>query len=114
VRAFSLAASAFFPRWCWGVFWKRANQWAILGMSAGLGTFMYYMYATILLRGECPLWWGHQPISAGIFGHAGGYRRRDIGSLLTAAEQEMSGVGRPRSLPEPGRRHQEKPLSWKS
>jgi len=45
--AFSLAASAFFPALVLGVFWKRANQTgAVIGMLAGLGICMYYMYMT--------------------------------------------------------------------
>jgi cation/acetate symporter len=85
--AFSLAASAFFPALVLGVFWKRANKWgAILGMSAGLGTCMYYMYATYPFFGvNAPLWWDINPISAGIFGMPVGIAGVIIGSLLTTA-----------------------------
>ena len=85
--AFSLAASAFFPALALGVFWKRANKWgAIVGMSAGLGTCMYYMYMTYPFFGvNAPLWWDINPISAGIFGMPVGFAGVIIASLLTAA-----------------------------
>ena len=85
--AFSLAASAFFPALALGVFWKRANKWgAILGMSAGLGTCMYYMYMTYPFFGvNAPLWWDINPISAGIFGMPVGIIGVIVGSLLTTA-----------------------------
>ncbi len=85
--AFSLAASAFFPALALGVFWKRANKWgAIVGMSAGLLTCMYYMYATYPFFGvNAPLWWDINPISAGIFGMPVGILGVIVGSMLTAA-----------------------------
>ena len=85
--AFSLAASGFFPALALGVFWKRANKWgAIVGMSAGLGTCMYYMYMTYPFFGvNAPLWWDINPISAGIFGMPVGIIGVIVGSMLTAA-----------------------------
>jgi cation/acetate symporter len=85
--AFSLAASAFFPALALGIFWKRANKWgAILGMTAGLGTCMYYMYMTYPFFGvNAPQWWDINPISAGIFGMPVGIIGVIVGSLLTAA-----------------------------
>jgi cation/acetate symporter len=85
--AFSLAASAFFPALVCGVFWRRANKaGAILGMVAGLGVCMYYMYMTYPFFGvNAPLWFGINPISAGIFGIPIGFAGIIIGSLLTPA-----------------------------
>ncbi|MDD2685146.1 MAG: cation acetate symporter [Gallionella sp.] len=85
--AFSLAASAFFPALVLGIFWKRANKWgAVIGMSAGLGTCMFYMYITYPFFGiNAPLWWDINPISAGIFGMPVGIAGVIIGSLLTKA-----------------------------
>jgi len=85
--AFSLAASGFFPALALGVFWKRANKWgAIVGMSAGLGTCMYYMYMPFPFFGlNAPLWWDINPISAGIFGMPVGIIGVIVGSMLTAA-----------------------------
>ncbi|MCW5666432.1 MAG: VC_2705 family sodium/solute symporter [Piscinibacter sp.] len=91
--AFSFAAAAFFPALVLGVFWKRANKWgASLGMIAGLGTTFYYMVTTQpWLRGifgvtsPVELWWGIQPISAGLFGVPIGFAVIIIVSLLTPA-----------------------------
>jgi len=101
--AFSLAASAFFPALVLGVFWKRANKWgAITGMVAGLGICMYYMAVTYpffrdFLGVTAPIasymWWGMNPISAGVFGVPVGLITIWIVSLLTPApdrqEQEL-------------------------
>lgn len=74
--AFSFAASAFFPALTLGIFWKRATGVAAsLGMVAGLGTTLLYMTLTqpwmrslFGVTRPIELWWGIQPISAGIFG----------------------------------------------
>jgi cation/acetate symporter len=91
--AFSFAAAAFFPALVLGVFWKRANKWgATLGMVAGLGITFYYMATTqTWLRGvfgvtsPVELWWGIQPISAGVFGVPLGFAVIIIVSLLSPA-----------------------------
>jgi cation/acetate symporter len=85
--AFSLAASGFFPALVCGVFWKRANKvGAVIGMLAGLGVCMYYMYMTYPFFGvKAPLWWDINPISAGIFGIPAGFVGIIIGSLLAPA-----------------------------
>jgi len=87
--AFSLAASAFFPALVLGVFWKRATKWgAIIGMSAGLGLAMYYMlrtypFFTNMGIPKMDLWFGLNPISAGVFGLPVGLLTIIIVSLLT-------------------------------
>lgn len=91
--AFSFAAAAFFPALVLGIFWKRANKWgASLGMIAGLGTTFYYMATTQpWMRGifgvTSPIadniWWGIQPISAGLFGVPVGFAVIIIVSLFT-------------------------------
>jgi cation/acetate symporter len=91
--AFSFAAAAFFPALVLGVFWKRANKWgAVLGMIAGLGITFYYMVTTQpWLRGifgvtsPVELWWGIQPISAGLFGVPLGFAVIIVVSLITPA-----------------------------
>ncbi len=93
--AFSLAASAFFPALVLGVFWKRANKWgAIAGMVAGLGVCWYYMSTTYpflrdLFGVTRPIaeymWFGMNPISAGMFGLPVGLVTIWIVSLLTPA-----------------------------
>ncbi|MFN3543225.1 MAG: sodium:solute symporter family protein [Thiobacillus sp.] len=86
--AFSLAASAFFPALVLGVFWKRANYTgAVIGMLAGLGVCMYYMYMTYPFFGGVPAneWFAIKPIAAGVFGMPVGFLGVIIGSLLTRA-----------------------------
>ena len=91
--AFSFAAASFFPALVLGVFWKRANKWgASLGMVAGLGITFYYMVTTqAWLRGifgvtsPIELWFGIQPISAGVFGVPLGFAVILIVSLITPA-----------------------------
>ena len=88
--AFSLAASAFFPPLVLGVFWKRANKWgAIVGMIAGLSVCIYYMlrtypFFTNMGVPKMDLWFGLNPISAGMFGLPVGLVTIWIVSLLTA------------------------------
>ena len=89
--AFSLAASAFFPPLVLGVFWKRANKWgAIIGMTAGLSVCLYYMmrtypFFTNMGVPKMDLWFGLNPISAGVFGLPIGLLTIIIVSMLTPA-----------------------------
>jgi cation/acetate symporter len=86
--AFSLAASAFFPALVLGVFWKRANYTgAVVGMLAGLGVCMYYMFITYPFFGGVPAneWFAIKPIAAGVFGMPIGFIGVIVGSLLTRA-----------------------------
>ncbi len=79
--AFSFAASAFFPALVLGIFWKRTNGLAAsIGMLTGLGVTLYYMainqpWLRQVFRVTVPvdLWWGIQPISAGLFGVPAGF-----------------------------------------
>src|SRR5574340_841282 len=86
--AFSLAASAFFPALVLGVFWKRANYLgAVIGMLAGLGVCMYYMFITYDFFGGVSAneWFAIKPIAAGVFGMPAGFLGIIIGSLLSKA-----------------------------
>jgi cation/acetate symporter len=74
--SFSLAASAFVPAMVLGIFWSNATRsGAVAGMLGGLGITLYYMLVNSAgLRaffgvppGEM-LWFGIQPLSAGVFG----------------------------------------------
>ena len=74
--SFSLAASAFVPVMVLGIFWRgTTRQGAVVGMLAGLGIAVYYMLSHVpVLRTWAGwlladgLWFGIQPISAGVFG----------------------------------------------
>lgn len=89
--AFSFAAAALFPVLTLGIFWQRANKWgAIAGMVGGLGITMYYMLTTqpwlrsvFGIVSPIELWFGIQPISAGIFGVPVGFILVIVVSLLT-------------------------------
>jgi cation/acetate symporter len=78
--SFSLAGAAFVPVMVLGIFWKGTTRTgAVGGMLAGLGVTIYYM--AINLPGVRSalglvadgLWWGIQPVSAGVFGVAAGF-----------------------------------------
>jgi cation/acetate symporter len=89
--AFSFAAASFFPALSLGIFWKRATGIAAsLGMVAGLGVTAYYMLvnqpwlrATFGITSPVQLWWGIDPISAGIFGVPVGFAVIVLVSLVT-------------------------------
>ncbi len=88
--AFSLAASAFFPPLVLGVFWKRANKWgAVIGMTTGLAVCVYYMlrtypFFTNMGVPKMDLWFGLNPVSAGVFGLPAGLLTIIAVSLLTS------------------------------
>ncbi|MCU0761907.1 MAG: cation acetate symporter [Hydrogenophaga sp.] len=91
--AFSFAAAAFFPALVLGIFWKRATGIAAsVGMIAGLGITFYYMVTTqpwmrsvFGITSPVELWWGIQPISAGLFGVPVGFAVIILLSLVTPA-----------------------------
>ncbi len=74
--AFSLAASIFFPALVLGIFWRRATYWgAVLGMLVGFSVSVFYMVTNqpwlrnlFGIESAVSLWWGIQPLSAGVFG----------------------------------------------
>lgn len=88
--SFSLAGAAFVPAMVLGIFWKRMTRsGAVAGMLAGLGTTVVYMVLNFpVLRqwfgfsGE-HLWFGIQPVSAGVFGVPVGVLVAVIVSLLS-------------------------------
>lgn len=89
--AFSFAAASFFPALSIGIFWKRATGTAAtMGMVAGLGVTTYYMVvnqpwlrATFGISSPVQLWWGIEPISAGLFGVPVGFAVILLVSLVT-------------------------------
>lgn len=109
--AFSFAGAALFPVLVLGVFWKRANRWgALAGMLVGMGVTAYYMAVTqpwlrsaLGLSGIPELWWGIQPISAGLFGVPASFAAIVLVSLLTPPTRgaQAALVDRLRSPPRP-------------
>ena len=89
--AFSFAAASFFPALSMGIFWKRATGTAAtMGMIAGLGVTSYYMVVnqpwlrdTFGISSPVQLWWGIDPISAGLFGVPVGFTVIILVSLVT-------------------------------
>jgi len=92
--AFSFAASSFFPALIMGIFWKRTNKWgAVSGMAVGLVTTAVYMSLdstflrdTLLhlpLDAPSLLWFGIEPMAAGIFGAPAAFITMIVVSLLT-------------------------------
>jgi cation/acetate symporter len=88
--SFSLAASALLPAMVLGIFWPRATRaGAVSGMLAGFGVTVYYMTANAPAvraafgaAGPPSLWFGIQPIAAGVFGVALGVLVMVLVSLL--------------------------------
>lgn len=88
--SFSLAASAFVPAMIMGIFWSRTTgSAAVAGMLLGLGTTVTYMMinapavrALLGLEAGQGLWFGIQPLSAGVFGVPVGFAVIGILSLL--------------------------------
>ena len=88
--SFSLAAAALVPAMLLGLFWRGATrQGAVAGMLVGLAVVIYYMLAHSdgLLSGvgrspTSNLWFGIQPMSAGVFGVPAGLLVAWLVSLL--------------------------------
>ena len=89
--AFSFAAASFFPALSLGIFWKRATGTAAaLGMVAGLAVTFFYMLTTqpwlralFGITSPIRLWWGIEPISAGVFGVPVGFVVIILASLVS-------------------------------
>ncbi len=92
--AFSFAAASFFPALVLGVFWQRTNRWgAMAGMVCGVAITGHYMALTqpwlrevvfgVSRSAPIELWWGVQPIAAGIFGAPVAFAVMIVVSALT-------------------------------
>lgn len=74
--AFSLAASTFFPVLLLGLYWPRMSRvGAVAAMVSGLAVSFYYIVSNhpwvqlyFDLQPSDTLWWGLEPICAGVFG----------------------------------------------
>ncbi len=90
--SFSLAASAFFPAMVCGLVSARVDRRAaVAGMLAGPAVTIGYMIFNAPgvrhfwdLAPDGGLWWGVQPISAGVFGVPAGFAAIGLGVLLGA------------------------------
>ncbi|GAB3496786.1 cation acetate symporter [Curvibacter fontanus] len=98
--SFSLAGSAFVPVMVLGIFWRRTSRLAaVAGMLSGVGVTGYYMLinsppvqAALGLAGNS-LWFGIQPISAGVFGIATGVVVTVLLSLLAPSGRPLTESG---------------------
>lgn len=95
--SFSLAAAGLVPAMVLGIFWSGATRaGAVGGMLTGLGVTLYYMATNLpALQGLLSawggtLWWGIQPVSAGVFGVPAGIAATVLISLVTRAGQRRS------------------------
>jgi cation/acetate symporter len=87
--SFSMAASAFVPSMVLGIFWKgMTRRGAVCAMLTGLGVTLYYLTMNqpavrqaLGLAGS-GLWFGIQPVSAGVFGVAAGLAAAVVCSLI--------------------------------
>ncbi|MBT3066222.1 VC_2705 family sodium/solute symporter [Rhodoferax sp. U11-2br] len=88
--SFSLAGAAFVPVMILGIFWTGVTRWAaVSGMLSGLGVTVYYMLINAPgvraywgWQGS-GLWFGIEPISAGVFGITAGVVMTLLVSALT-------------------------------
>ena len=96
--SFSFAGAAFVPAMVLGIFWRKTSRaGAVAGMLAGVGVWAYYMAsnsasvrAALGLQGS-GLWFGIQPVSAGIFGVLEGFAVTVSLSLVTQAGRSLPG-----------------------
>jgi Na+(H+)/acetate symporter ActP len=84
--SFSLAGAGLVPAMVLGIFWRRTSRvGAVSGMLVGLGVTLYYMGSNFPpikgALGSGGLWWGIQPVSAGVFGVPAGLLATFLGSL---------------------------------
>jgi len=88
--SFSLAGASFVPVMVLGIFWNGVTRIAaVAGMVSGLGLTLYYMLINLPpvrtaldLKGS-GLWFGIEPISAGVFGVLAGFCVTLVVSYLT-------------------------------
>jgi cation/acetate symporter len=94
--SFSLAGAAFVPAMIFGIFWSGTTRiGAVSGMLVGLGLTLYYMAinsqvvrTTLGLHGS-GLWFGIEPIAAGVFGVGAGVLVTLAASLLTRTSRSV-------------------------
>ncbi len=88
--AFSLAAATFFPVLLLGIYWPRMNRTgALMAMLSGLSVTLFYIVINhpwlqiwMSIPAEETIWWGLEPVSAGVFGVPVGLFFGVVGSKL--------------------------------
>ena len=101
--SFSLAGAAFVPVMVLGIFWRKTSRvGAVVGMLTGVGVTVFYMFIHVAsvrsaagLEGG-GLWFGIQPVSAGVFGIMAGFAVTVLFSLLTVAGRHDAVEGQSR------------------
>ncbi len=96
--SFSLAAAAFFPGMVMGMVWKRVHRMAaVAGMLSGLAVTIFYLVANaqglrhwLGLDPSGGLWFGIQPLSAGVFGVPAGFLIMTLVTWLVPEAQTAS------------------------
>lgn len=99
--SFSLAASTLVPAMVLGIFWRRCSGAAATGgMLAGGAVTVAYMAASAApvrsalgLAPEPALWFGIQPVAAGVFGFAASVAVIVVGSMLAPASSGRDATG---------------------
>jgi len=89
--AFSLAASTFFPVLLLGIYWRGMNRvGALMAMLSGLSISAYYIAANhpwvqmrLHVHASETLWFGLDPVCAGVFGVPVGLMFGYLGSKLS-------------------------------
>jgi cation/acetate symporter len=89
--SFSLAGAGLVPAMVLGIFWRGTTRAGVVaGMLTGLGVTLYYMLSNLPILREAlglgpagALWWGIQPVSAGVFGVPAGFLATLVISALT-------------------------------
>ena len=97
--SFSLAGAGLVPSMVLGIFWRGTTRAGVVGgMLAGLGVTLYYMLSNLPAFRDAlglgpfsGLWWGIQPVSAGVFGVPAGF----IATLAISALTGHKGVSEP-------------------
>ncbi len=92
--SFSLAASTLVPAMVFGIFWRRCSGAAVVGgmLAGGAVTIGYMVINAPSVRavfglGSAPsLWFGIQPVAAGVFGFAAAVAAIVVGALLAPAQ----------------------------
>ena len=108
--SFSLAAAAFFPGMVLGMAWKRVHRKAVVaGMIAGLLVTVFYLVANaqglrhfLGLDPAGGLWFGIQPLSAGVFGVPVGFLVMAVFTWLTPAAPDEGSSATPVASRYPG------------